>query len=51
MADVLIQLIREKYKARLNIKYAWGHVDALAAFDLAVTEAILEYVNKDKTPE
>lgn len=42
MDKKLIDLIREKFKERLQAKTGWGRLDILSEYDRAVTDALLE---------
>lgn len=50
MNKKLMELIRAKFKARLEAKTGWGRNDVMAEYDLAVNEALLELLdsNTDK---
>lgn len=47
MNKKLIELIREKFKARLQAKTGWGRVDVMSEYDQAVTEAMLELLDAE----
>lgn len=42
MSKKLLERIRVLFTAKLAAKTGWGRVEILAAYDAAVTEAILE---------
>lgn len=45
MNKKLVDLIREKFKARLAAKTGWGRNDVMVEFEAAVTEALLELLD------
>jgi hypothetical protein len=45
MNKKLIELIREKFKARLAAKTGWGRNDIMEQFELALNEALLELMD------
>jgi hypothetical protein len=49
----LIELVRAKFSARLQAKTGWGRVEAMQAFDTAVSEAAIELLDQqpDTTQE
>lgn len=47
MNKKLLELIREKFQARLSTKTGWGRNDVIAAYDQAVSEALVEIVDQN----
>ena len=43
----LIELIKTKFKERLQAKTGWGRTELLAEFDAAVADALLEMLDAD----
>lgn len=41
----LIELIKTKFKERLQAKTGWGRNDVIAEFDAAVNDALLEMLD------
>ena len=45
MNKKLLELIKEKFKARLAVKTGWGRNDVMAEYDQAVSEALVELLD------
>lgn len=45
MNKKLIELITQKFKARLQVKTGWGRNDVIAEYEAAVNEALLEMID------
>lgn len=46
MNKKLVELIRQKFEARLQAKTGWGRNDVMAEYDKAVSEASLELLDQ-----
>lgn len=47
MNKKLLAKVREKFEQALKAKTGWGRVELLAAYDQAVTEAVLELLDEE----
>lgn len=45
MNKKLLELVRAKFQAKLAEKTGWGRNDVIAAYDPAVTEALIELMD------
>lgn len=49
MNKKLVDLIRQKFEARLQAKTGWGRNDVMVEYDKAVAEALLEMLDQSET--
>lgn len=48
MNEELFKLIKEKFQAKLSQKTGWGRNEIMAAYDQAVAEAAIQFIDQQK---